>query len=96
MRPLIGYKLQEGFREIVYTLGINNWIVVTFGKSVFVLNAKLYFDNAPAVGESAVEIKQEESKSIVSAIPMGGNIKFSSYMNSWRDVRIMKLPVPPL
>lgn len=60
------------------------------------MKAKLYLDNAPAVGGSGVEIKQEDNNYISSAIPIGGNIKFSSYKYSWRNVLIIKLPVPPL
>lgn len=94
--PLIGNSPQDGLSDTANTLGMNNWNVVPFGKLVFVLNAKLYLDNAPAVGASAEDTKVELSSLMSSAIPIVLNMRFSSNMNSFLIVRTMKLDVPPL
>lgn len=63
---------------------------------IFVLNAKLYLLKLPAVGESTDDTIHELNYDISSAIPIVWNIKFSSYINSYLLVLIIKFAVPPL
>lgn len=57
---------------------MNSYIVVPKGRSVFVLNAKLYLVNDPDVGEVTDDTNADDNNYIWSAIPIVWNIKFSS------------------